>query len=151
MGWISRQTRLDVMVNISMASQSVGSPKVKEVVELNKVVKMLKESPEAPWRYISSELAMGNCVVVVYSDPSIANIQGGKSQCGYAVGLSLPKISDGEPTPVVLLETTNHTQFDQASLQEHISCRISGGGRLRISLATRDDEPRLTTLIYIYI
>ena len=107
MGWISRQTRPDVMVNVSMASQTLGSPKVKDVVELNKAVKMLKESPEAPWKYVPSELTLENCVVFVCADSSFANIEGGKSQCGYVVGLSLPKIADGNPTPVALLETTS--------------------------------------------
>ena len=38
MGWITRQSRPDLMVNVSMAAQSMGSPKIKDVVNLNKAV-----------------------------------------------------------------------------------------------------------------
>jgi hypothetical protein len=138
--WVARQTRPDIMVNVSMASQSLGSPKVKDVVELNKAVKMLKESPEAPWRYVPSELTLDNCVVFVCSDSSFANIEGGKSQCGYVVAQDLRWRANTS------CAVGNHIKFDQASLQEHIGCRIQrisygcGGCRLRISLAARDDE-----------
>ena len=43
LGWIARQTRPDVLVNVSIASQQLGSPSVKDMVDLNKVVRVLKE------------------------------------------------------------------------------------------------------------
>eukprot|EP00435_Cladocopium_sp_Y103_P057754 s1878_g20.t1 len=78
MGWISRQTRPDVMVNVSMASQTMGDPRVKDVVELNKAVKMLKESPEAPWKFYPIRSFLGQ----------LCRLR-------------------GEATPVLLLETTS--------------------------------------------
>ncbi|CAE7252473.1 RE1 [Symbiodinium sp. CCMP2592] len=42
MGWVTRQSRPDIMVNVSLASQSMGRPTIKDVVDLNRAVKMLK-------------------------------------------------------------------------------------------------------------
>ena len=46
-GWVARQTRPDLMVNVSVAAQSMGNPTIKDVVELNKAVCHL-ELCEAP-------------------------------------------------------------------------------------------------------
>lgn len=105
MGWISRQTRPDVMVNVSVASQSMGSPTIKDIVELNKAVKMLKESAEFRWTFRPSTLNLENAVIFVCSDSSFANLDGHKSQCGYVVGLTSPEIQEGLPVPILVLET----------------------------------------------
>eukprot|EP00434_Breviolum_minutum_P011223 symbB.v1.2.009904.t1/scaffold605.1/size182108/4 len=105
MGWISRQTRPDVMVNVSVASQSMGSPTIKDFVELNKAVKMLKESAEFRWTFRPSTLNLENAVIFVCSDSSFANLDGHKSQCGYVVGLTSPEIQEGLPVPILVLET----------------------------------------------
>ena len=51
MGWITRQTRPDVLVNVSMAAQLMGKRTVRGVLDLNKGVKMLKESSDAVWSF----------------------------------------------------------------------------------------------------
>ena len=38
MGWVTRQTRLDLMGNVSVATQNMSSPKIKDVITLNKTV-----------------------------------------------------------------------------------------------------------------
>eukprot|EP00435_Cladocopium_sp_Y103_P062847 s520_g24.t1 len=106
MGWVTRQTRPDLMVNVSMAAQSMGSPKVKDVVNLNKAVKALKETSEATSRFVySPELTLKDIIVCVFSDSSFANLENVKSQCGYVVTLTLPSIKDGPPTPLFVVET----------------------------------------------
>ena len=95
LGWAARQTRPDVMVNVSMAAQSIGSPKIRDVVNLNKTVKMLKETSEATW----------HVAVCVFADSSFANTEGLKSQCAYVVTITLPEIREGGPTPLFVLET----------------------------------------------
>ena len=105
MGWISRQTRPDVMVNVSLASQTMGSPTVKDVVDLNKAVKMLKETPDEKWNFVASEMDLESCIVFTCADSSFANTEGHKSQCGYVVGLALPELPSGASTPVHILET----------------------------------------------
>ena len=62
MGWISRQTRLDVMVNVSMASKTLGCPSVRDAVELNKAVKTLQESPDEKWRFGPSRINLNNSI-----------------------------------------------------------------------------------------
>ena len=106
LGWVARQTRPDVMVNVSMAAQSMGSPKIRDVVNLNKTVKMLKETSEATWRFVAHpKLKLNDALVCVFADSSFANTEGLKSQCGYVVTIALPEIREGGPTPLFVLET----------------------------------------------
>jgi hypothetical protein len=106
MGWVTRQTRPDLMVNLSMAAQSMGAPRIKDVVNLNKAVKMLKESADSLWRFVPSpELQLQNLVVCVFADSSFANVDGTKSQCGFVIALTTSRIKDGLPTPIHVIET----------------------------------------------
>ena len=107
MGWITRQTRPDVLVNVSTAAQTMGNPTVRDVLDLNKGVKMLKETKDAVWSFKPSKINLTNCVVFTCADSSFANINGLKSQCGYIVGLSLDSLPQGDPTPVLILETNS--------------------------------------------
>ena len=105
MGWVTRQSRPDLMVNVSMASQSMGNPTVRDVINLNKAVKLLKDTSEAKWCFRPSKLKIENCVVFCFADSSFANVEGGKSQCGYVVGLTSKEILGGDTTPIYVLET----------------------------------------------
>ena len=106
LGWIARQTRPDVLVNVSLASQTMGAPHIKDVIELNKVVKMLKDSCEFKWNFVKGkDMKLENVIVFCMSDSSWANTTNLKSQCGYVIGLTLPTIADGSSTPVIVLET----------------------------------------------
>lgn len=107
MGWISRQTRPDIMVNVSIASQTMGAPKIKDIVDLNKAVKMLKETPDTKWTFRSSSITLEECVVFVCADSSFANLDGHKSQCGYVIGLASKEIAEGQEAPILLLEANS--------------------------------------------
>ena len=104
LGWVARQSRPDIMVNVSMAAQSMGSPKIRDVIQLNKAVKMLKETADAKWKFVASDLKLEDCVVFCFADSSFANGEHLKSQCGYVVGFTSPKLKDGEETPIYVLE-----------------------------------------------
>lgn len=105
LGWIARQTRPDVLVNVSLASQTMGNPTIKDVVELNKVVKVLKESYDFKWNFVpSSNLTLENAVVFCMADSSFANTTKLRSQCGYVVGLTTADFTSGYDTPVMILE-----------------------------------------------
>ena len=104
MGWVVRQSRPDLMVNVSIAAQSVSKPTVADVVRLNRAVKMLKDSSEARWCFKKSGLKLADAVVFVFADSSFANVEGSKSQCGYIAGLTSHDIIDGGPVPVYILE-----------------------------------------------
>ena len=106
MGWVTRQSRPDLMVNVSVAAQSMSSPKVKDVINLNKAVKALKESYEAKWNFIyNDEMTLENCCVFVFADSSFANGENLKSQCGFITGLSVSALKDGSSCPIMILET----------------------------------------------
>lgn len=76
MGWVTRQTRPDLMVNVSMAAQSTNAPRIKDVINLNKAVKMLKESADSTWRFVpSAELSLNDLTVCVFADSSFANLE----------------------------------------------------------------------------
>jgi hypothetical protein len=71
MGWITRQTRPDVLVNVSMAAQLMGKRMVRGVLDLNKGVKMLKESSDAVWSFRPSEINLTDFVVFTCADTSM--------------------------------------------------------------------------------
>ena len=104
LGWVARQSRPDIMVNVSMAAQSMGAPKIRDVIQLNKTVKMLKESSDAKWKFIASDLKLEDCVVFCFADSSFANGENLKSQTGYLVGFTSPKLKDGKEAPIYVLE-----------------------------------------------
>ncbi|CAE7324408.1 Copia protein [Symbiodinium microadriaticum] len=105
MGWVCRQSRPDIMVNVSLASQTMGNPTIKDVVNLNKAVKMLKETSDATWRFCQSDLTLEDAVVFCFADSSFSNGPGMKSQCGYVIGFTSGEIAKGKTTPLYILET----------------------------------------------
>ena len=83
LGWIARQTRPYVLVNVSLASQTM-SPTIKDLVELNKVEGSQLDSFDFKWNFVkSNDLTLENAVVFCTSDSSFANTTQMKSQCGY--------------------------------------------------------------------
>ena len=93
------------MVNVSIAAQSMGNPTIKDVVELNKAVKLLKDSSEACWNFVKDEaLTLESAVVFCFSDSSFANLEGSKSQCGHIVGFTTEKMLEGGPSPIHIVE-----------------------------------------------
>ena len=128
MGWISRQTRPDVLVNVSIASQSISKPCIRDVLELNKAVKMLKESSEAKWCFKAGGMTLEDCVVFTCADSSFANAEGLRSQCGHIVGLTMPSIKSGEETPVIILETasTSIKRVCRSTLAAEANAFLSG-------------------------
>ena len=84
----------------------MSKPRIKDVVNLNKCVKMLKDTADSTWRFVPHpDMKLDDLVVCVFADSSFANIEGMKSQCGYVVSLTLPSIRSGSPTPLFVVET----------------------------------------------
>ena len=50
-------------------------------------------------------LTLENCIVFVFADSSFANGENMKSQCGFLVGLTTPKLKDGNDAPILIPET----------------------------------------------
>ena len=96
MGWVTRQSRPDLLVNVSVASQTMSAPKVKDVINLNKAVKALKDSSKAKWNFTyNDKLTLKDCCVFVFADSSLANGESLKSQCGFITGLSFHTSIEG--------------------------------------------------------
>ena len=104
MGWVVRQSRPDLMVNVSIAAQSMGAPRVQDVIRLNKAVKMLKDSSGAKWCFRKGGFPLKEAIVYTFADSSFANLEGSKSQCGFVTGLTSKEIYSGEPTRIYVLE-----------------------------------------------
>ncbi|CAJ1410941.1 unnamed protein product [Effrenium voratum] len=115
MGWVTRQTRPDLMVNVSMASQSMSRPRVRDVIELNKALKMLKDTADAKMCFCpNDQLTLSDTIVFVCADSSHANAETKagekvKSQCGYVVGLAHKDLATDKEVPVLLLEAQSST------------------------------------------
>lgn len=71
MGWITRQTWPGVLVKVSMAAQSMGKRTVRGVLDLNKGIKMLKESSDAVWSFRPAEINLTDFVVFTCADTSM--------------------------------------------------------------------------------
>ena len=96
LGWIVRQTRIDMAIYASVAAQAVGNPHIRDVIALNKAIKMIKDEASTQIvfrsfdeRHFSFEQAEIFCCV----DSSFGNIDDAqlgertKSQSGYVLGL----------------------------------------------------------------
>ena len=84
----------------------MASPTIKDVVELNKAVKMPKDTCDNKYRFVKhQEMTWDNTIVAVFADSSFANSQNMKSQCGYIVVLTTEEIKSGASAPIMLLET----------------------------------------------
>lgn len=94
--------RPDLLVNVSLASQTVGKPTIKDIVDLNRAVKMLKDTADCP----HPKLTWESCTVGVFADSSFANTSQMKSQCGYIIGLTIPEIKDGGEVPFLMSKPT---------------------------------------------
>ena len=76
---MTRQSRPDLAVNVSVAAQSMGCPRVEDIINLYKAVKMLKQPSYAKWRLLASDLSLEESSVFCFADSSL---ECQKSQCG---------------------------------------------------------------------
>lgn len=76
--WVARQTRPDVMFDATYLSGRVKSGKVKDILEVNNVVKRLKtDRLTLKFQKLKGELGL-----ILYSDSSLGNLRDGGSQGG---------------------------------------------------------------------
>ena len=76
--WVARQTRPDVMFDATYLSGRVKSAKVKDILEVNNVVKRLKtDRLTLKFQKLKGELGL-----ILYSDSSLGNLRDGGSQGG---------------------------------------------------------------------
>jgi len=108
LGWIARQSRPDVAFHTSKIAQSMGMPRVRDVLLYNKAVHMLKESRDHKFDFAAG-LDYDTAEIVAFSDASFANIddeklgQDVRSQCGVCALLVSPNIASGPVVAHILL------------------------------------------------
>lgn len=83
--WIASQTRPDVMFDASLLASSFNQAKVKDLVEVNKVIKKIKsENVNLKFQHLGKSDSLK---LLVFSDASLGNLPDGGSQGGYLVFL----------------------------------------------------------------
>lgn len=85
----------------------MGHPKIKDAIALNKAAKLPKDSSDALWCFIKSDLSLENCMVFGCADSSFANAEGMKSQRGYVTGVTTKDLTEGKSAPAMILETNS--------------------------------------------
>ena len=81
--WIARQTKPNVMFDASLLASLTRAAKVKDLIEVNKVIRKIK-TEEAKLKFQPLD---GEKVLVVYTDASLGNVDQGGSQGGYFICL----------------------------------------------------------------
>ncbi|CAK0814360.1 unnamed protein product, partial [Prorocentrum cordatum] len=83
LGWVARQTRPDLAVHASLGAQSMSGPKIRDIVAVNRAIKMAKDDVDFKLVFSSS----------LDWDSAIAFGCGKvKSQCGYIIGMASPDL-----------------------------------------------------------
>ena len=85
-----------------MAAQQMGKPTDRDIIDLNKIVKILRDSLDFKWHFKPTNRSFEEAVVFCVADSSFANNDSLKSQCGYLLGVTWPEVVDGSTTLLVL-------------------------------------------------
>ncbi|CAJ1330014.1 unnamed protein product [Effrenium voratum] len=82
-------------------------PRVRDVIELNKALKMLKDTADAKMCFCpNDQLTLSDTIVFVCADSSHANAE---TKAGYVVGLAHKDLATDKEVPVLLLEAQSST------------------------------------------
>ncbi|CAK0854593.1 unnamed protein product [Prorocentrum cordatum] len=97
LGWVARQTRPDLAVHASLGAQSMSGPKIRDIVAVNRAIKMAKDDVDFKLVF-SSSLDWDSAIVFGCGDSSHGNIddltlgEKVKSQCGCVIGMASPDL-----------------------------------------------------------
>ena len=82
--WVARQTRPDVVFDVSVLASRTKDAKIRDLLEVNKVVRRVK-TVEMKLKFQKLE---GEKVLLVFADASLGNLDCGGSQGGYFICLA---------------------------------------------------------------
>ena len=108
LGWIARQSRPDIAFHTSKIAQSMGMPRVSDILLYNKAVHMLKETRDQKFNFVTG-LDYNTAEIVTFSDAAFANIDDDKlgrdvrSQCGVVALIVSPNILNEPVVAHILL------------------------------------------------
>ena len=84
LNWLVQHTRPDLVVGVSMASRKLEAASAGEMRSLIKLVEKIRNSV---MEVNMGRLERESVQMEVYSDASYGNVEGGKSQISYIIGL----------------------------------------------------------------
>ncbi|CAK0870870.1 unnamed protein product [Prorocentrum cordatum] len=114
LGWVARQTRPDLAVHASLGAQSMSGPKIRDIVAVNRAIKMAKDDVDFKLVF-SSRLDWDSAIVFGCGDSSHGNIddltlgEKVKSQCGYIIGMASPDLETDATAIIHPLEWASAT------------------------------------------
>lgn len=83
LGWLAKQTRGDLSVQVSFGQQSLPEPKVKDLRRANNALRRAKQHSSLGLSYAA--IAPADLAFVMHSDASLANIRKVATQGGYVI------------------------------------------------------------------
>ncbi|CAK0863333.1 unnamed protein product, partial [Prorocentrum cordatum] len=114
LGWVARQTRPDLAVRASLGAQAMSGPKIRDIVAVNRAIKMAKGDVDFKLIF-SSRLDWDSAIVFGCGDSSHGNIddltlgEKVKSQCGYIIGMASPDLETDATAIIHPLEWASAT------------------------------------------
>ncbi|CAK0850569.1 unnamed protein product, partial [Prorocentrum cordatum] len=114
LGWVARQTRPDLAVHASLGAQAMSGPKIRDIVAVNRAIKMAKDDVDFKLMF-SSRLDWDSAIVFGCGGSSHGNIddltlgEKVKSQCGYIIGMASPDLETDATAIVHPLEWASAT------------------------------------------
>ncbi|CAK0868417.1 unnamed protein product, partial [Prorocentrum cordatum] len=94
LGWVARQTRPDLAVHASLGAQAMSGPKIRDIVAVNRAIKMAKDDVDFNSHGNIDGLTLGEKV---------------KSQCGYFIGMASPDLETDATAIIHPLEWASAT------------------------------------------
>ena len=85
LNWLVQHTRPDLAVGVSMASRKM---QVAKTGDMRKLLKLVTKAKAERVEVVMERLEGGEIEMEVFSDASFGNVDGGKSQVGYMIGLT---------------------------------------------------------------
>ena len=112
-GWIARQLRADVAVDVSLGQQATADPRVRHLTAMNRCIEQVKKDVDFCLAFHHGHVDWHTCGVWAVADASHGNVdapelgqlgENVKSQCGYILGLSNDELLAGRADYVHVLE-----------------------------------------------
>jgi hypothetical protein len=113
LGWIARQLRADIAVDVSLGQQATADPRVKHLTAMNRCIEQCKKDDDFTLTFHHGHVDWYTCGVWAVADASHGNVDAPelgqlgervKSQAGYILGLSNEELLAGRADYIQVLE-----------------------------------------------
>ena len=113
LGWIARQLRADIAVDVSLGQQATSDPRVRHLIAMNRCIENCKKDDNVCLRFHHNAVDWETCGVWVVADAAHGNVDAPelgelgekvKSQAGHVLGLCRGPLLQSEDDAVHVLE-----------------------------------------------